>query len=260
MNYDVFFTMGRAHTVCQDYATVGTDMVALSDGCSSSKHTDFGARLLCRQALKGWDPVSAVKMTLPHLEAFGLPTECLDATLLLAGPTKDGLNVEALITGDGIVVARKRKGGYTLFLSEFPTGAPRYASYDLDPSRRARYLQEFKGVHRITLVEDGVPVNVHELPLENADVNPFTTSFAVATYDMVLLLSDGALSFHRPGLNGATEQVPYQEVVAEMLDVKGFAGEFILRRARAFLKKVTKEGWAHDDDFSVAAIYLGAAP
>jgi hypothetical protein len=258
MNADVFFTIGRTHSVCQDYATVcGDDLVALSDGCSSSQHTDFGARLLCRIATT-CDPVTAVRTAQPHLEAFLLPVECLDATILTAGPTKDRLDVEAFVTGDGVVVGRKRGGGYRLFLSEFPTGAPRYASYDLDPRRRARYVREFAGVHRVTVIEDGVEVSVTDTPVEDAEVQPFTTSFPVAEYDMVLLLSDGALSFHRPvGPYGATECVPLHEVVTAMLAVKGFAGEFLLRRARKFLKDAAAKGWWHDDDFAAAAIYLG---
>lgn len=261
MNSDVFFVMGRTHTVCQDYAAVGPNhSITLSDGCSSSKHTDFGARLLCRLAMT-LDPVTAVKMAQSHLSAFHLPVECLDATILTAWLATDGLEVEALITGDGAVVGRKRSGGYTLFLTEYPSGAPRYASYDLDPRRRARYVQEFAGVRRITCIEGGVVVAIDEERIEDVEVQPFTTSFAVAKYDMVFLLSDGAQSFHRPvGSNGATESVPYREVVEEMLAVKGFAGEFITRRARAFLKKATSKGWLHDDDFSVAAMYLGETP
>ena len=53
MNADAYFTIGKEHVqkdpfVCQDYAAVvGPGRVVLSDGCSSSRHTDFGARLLC---------------------------------------------------------------------------------------------------------------------------------------------------------------------------------------------------------------------
>jgi hypothetical protein len=258
MNSDVYFAMGQTHRVCQDYATVCADgHVALADGCSTSKHTDIGARLLCRLAsTRG--PGEAVREAHAHLSAFRLPTSCLDATILTAGPTKDGLDIEAFMTGDGIIVGRKRGGGYTLFLSEFPSGAPRYASYDLDPARRTQYLVEFGGVHRVTRIDDGITVAVDEHEIEDADVSPFTTSFAVLDYDVVLLLSDGAMSFHRPGATSdLREHVPCTEIVKEMLNIKSFVGDFIVRRCRFFFKEAAKRGWVHDDDFSVAAIYIG---
>ena len=80
-------------------------------------------------------------------------------------------------------------------------------------------------------------------------------------FDLVLVLSDGASSFHRPvGDRGATESVPVSEVAAEMLAVKNYGGEFITRRAKRFLKDAYARGWYHDDDFSVAAIYMGDTP
>lgn len=269
MNADVFFAIGRTHEVCQDYATVYRgDRVALSDGCSQSQHTDFGARLLCRVATVWDDPVTAVKLTQPHLAPFHLPVECLDATLLTAGPSEDGKGVSVSVCGDGVVVGRKRGGGYTLILSEYPSGAPRYASYDLDPKRRARYLQEFgnvrgletqaNNVHRVTVMEGVEVVSATDIPIEDAEAVPLGWFFDAAEYDMVALLSDGAQSFHRPtGENGLTAPVPLEAVVREVLAVKGFAGQFITRRARRFLKEAAAKGWTHDDDFSVAAIYTG---
>jgi hypothetical protein len=50
------------------------------------------------------------------------------------------------------------------------------------------------------------------------------------------------------------------DVVAEMLAIKGFAGEFVTRRAKRFLKDTVAKGWHHDDDFAVAGIFLGDHP
>lgn len=259
MNSDVFFTIGRLHDVCQDYASVVSESrVVLSDGCSSSKLTDIGARLLCRAVvrLKGVAPSLAPVICKKNLEEFDLPVECLDATLLTLDVRED--LVRALVTGDGLVVGRKRAGGYTALLSEFPSGAPRYASYDLVPERRALYLQEFGTFWKVSLFEGSCPLGEETILLEDSPLVPYSFSFPLAEYDLVLLLSDGALSFRRPlGVNGATEAVPVQEVIEEMLQVKGFAGQFITRRARKFLKGAASKGWTHDDDFSVAAIYLG---
>ena len=50
-NADAFFSIGKTHMVCEDYARAGTQQNGLPyalvcDGCSSSPDTDIGARLL----------------------------------------------------------------------------------------------------------------------------------------------------------------------------------------------------------------------
>lgn len=263
MNADAYFTIGKEHAaktpfVCQDYAAVmGPGRVVLADGCSSSRHTDFGARLLCRLGAQ-LGPNKAPRAAEPILATLGLPTQCLDATLLLARWREEEQDVRVLLAGDGVVVARRRSGGYFLVLSEFPSGAPRYLSYDLDPARRAQYVQEFGGVQKITTTyQGGVTEQVFPLLDEDLAVPEFT--FPAAEFDLVLVMSDGATSFQRPKSADApwiTEPVPLVEVVEEMLAIKGYAGVFVAKRALRFLKDAHAKGWHHSDDFAVAGIYL----
>lgn len=55
---DAFFTIGKTHTVCQDYAHAGfipgTDQAyaIVSDGCSGSPDTDFGSRFMVTAAIQ----------------------------------------------------------------------------------------------------------------------------------------------------------------------------------------------------------------
>lgn len=266
MNADVFFTMGKTHTICQDYATVvGTDKIFLADGCSTSPHTDIGARLLCRLAPKvglQYAPQEA----LPLVTALSLPTTCLDATLLSAQPNQEGTHIEVSITGDGVIVARRRDGGYTMIISEFPSGAPQYLSYNLCEKRSYNYLKEFGGSHKVTFFQNGSVTQTLDFPLCLEDfappmITPETFMFSIMEYDLILLLSDGVQSFHRPkGSNGAIEPVPVQEIVEELLTVRGYAGQFITRMAKRLLKDAATNGWVHTDDFSVAALYLGPLP
>ena len=55
MAADVFYAIGSTHHVCQDFAVANGDFVILSDGCSSAKDSDWGARLLvkaCHNVIK----------------------------------------------------------------------------------------------------------------------------------------------------------------------------------------------------------------
>lgn len=258
MNTDAFFAIGRQHHVCQDYATAGNGVVALSDGCSSSPHTDMGARFLCRLGvLHG--PYGGVRGAVDLLAPLDLPKEALDATLLLARWDAVACSVKVFLAGDGVLVGRRRTGGCTIIDSEFPSGAPFYLNYGTNDARRQGYLQEFGGRHVLTTrTPEGESSS--ESVVEDPPVVMF--EFLASTFDLVLLLSDGAKTFRRPvpQSRGATEAVPLQEVVAGLLQVKGYVGEFITRRAKRFLQDAAAKGWHHDDDFSVAAIHLGEAP
>ena len=53
INVDHYMTIGSSHQVCEDYIISGTEpfpYIILSDGCSSSKDTDIGARILAQCA------------------------------------------------------------------------------------------------------------------------------------------------------------------------------------------------------------------
>lgn len=258
MNADAHFAIGKTHTVCQDYAIgIGSPcMAVLSDGCSTSSHTDYGARILSRLAvLHGVQ--EAVAHAVQVIEPLALPTSCLNATLMLAKWNEVMRSVRVEVAGDGVVVARRRDGSPpTIITSDFPSGAPRYPSYDLDPAMRAQYAHEFGGKHHVTtFTETGAITQVNDI--EDAPLVPLRFEFLSSMFDLVLVLSDGALSFRRPALGGGTEAVPISEVAEEMLKVKTYEGQFLTRRATRFLKDAAARGWHHDDDFSVAGIYLG---
>ena len=50
---DTFYSTGKSHQVCEDYVVANCryPIICLSDGCSSSKDTDVGSRLIVRSAL-----------------------------------------------------------------------------------------------------------------------------------------------------------------------------------------------------------------
>jgi len=266
---DCYFAAGRAHAVCQDYALASADAaapwVALSDGCSSSPHTDVGARLWALAAgaelARGRFEVEAVlARARAGLEALPLPAACLDATLLVAWRQGDVLR--ARIFGDGLIAARRRDtGALELHAVRFERSAPLYLSYALGPPERlVAYLQQTDGARRTvtTRRREAGAWGASEVAHRDGAA-PHTVDLPVARYDLVALFSDGAESFRRPR-GTAYAPVPVTEVIDHLLAIKSTRGRFITRRARAFLTRhCSKHRWRHEDDLAAAGLFLGEA-
>ena len=261
---DSFFFIGKSHTVCQDRALAGTDregnpFAIVCDGCSSSPDTDIGAWMLARAAFSymatsGPTPIENSSITFQAQQMQGacrLSQRALDATLLVAYTSPTQLYVEAF--GDGVVVARKRSGELEVREIEFPSGAPAYLNYRRDVNRLGEYLKLTNNAERY--VKDQTGFALHQFGFGHSFF-----SFHRRDYDMVAVLSDGATSFQRR--NGSTfEHVPTLEVLPYLVGFKNYAGDFVTRRVRRFLTKEMLElGWHHDDDLSVASIYVPEFP
>lgn len=264
---DAFFAIGASHAVCQDYACARESMVALSDGCSSSPDTDVGARALALQAcaLFAFEPKATVRQAHVVTSRLALPTASLDATLLVALFDPERQAVEARLWGDGVIAARLRGGGYVVYrcehapiLPDGPTGAPFYLSYWLDIPRQRKYLDVY-GAHLRQDIYHGRTrhsVSISEEP------EGLRWSFPAGTFDLVVLMSDGASSFQRRVVTETSrslEDVPLLDVVEQVLAVQGSTGAFLQRRCRKFLRQLGAErGWQHADDFAAAAIFMEA--
>jgi hypothetical protein len=147
MNSDAIFTIGKTHKVCQDYALAGfadgLPYTIVSDGCSSSRDTDFGGRILCKYAAQmlhsaieyGVVPENAFKMSSSLVNDWKVvDQDCLDATLLIAKVIED--KVQVLMSGDGVVAAKRKDGMIIVKVIEFKDNAPLYLSYKNDPGRK----------------------------------------------------------------------------------------------------------------------------
>lgn len=268
MGTDFFFRMGHSHTVCQDYALAGKhggiQFACLSDGCSGihkpeilgSPNTDFGARFLVRAAIESLESMAAgvfpaetlIRRAQHMAEIAGLGLEALDATLLVAIKTPEGVKVYQ--TGDGVVAARRKSGEIQYYSRQFEGNAPYYLSYILHNreayEKTVFYVKEHEG-------------NINSEGFWSPRVYTYNISmvreyfFPKEEFDIVLLMSDGAESFQRADKTS----VAVQDVVDQMFAFKGLLGEFIGRRCNRFFSKFCVEnGWRHYDDFSVAGIVL----
>lgn len=268
MSADAFFRMGASHQVCQDYAVSGTlagvPYAALADGCSSSPDTDWGARFLVRSAqlrlesegrLSQSDGDAIVSSALAMARQACLPNHALDATLLVA--TLDREWARVLHSGDGVVAARRRDGGIVYYETSFDQGAPYYLSYLAHKRDRDLYFETVKSMtitRRERCADKWGDLQPEVTGMDEARLFR-TFYFPKDVFDVVLLLSDGCQSFVRSG-----DVVALEDVLEQLLAIKGLHGEFITRRCNAFLQRFCAErGWKHEDDLSVAGLYLGGA-
>jgi hypothetical protein len=276
---DAFFTIGKGHEVCQDYAVAGEGRAMLADGCSSSPNTDVGARLLCHalyanSSLGGlrpggyfprdFDANHAAACAAFSAAFLTLPLAALDATLLYvheeyspSSPSRTQVvGMRAAMYGDGCIVARRRgTQDYVAVLTEYSANAPYYLSYAV-PGRLSGTAYRDSNPGEIQRRRFGpaesTALEPQSISFEGPGVNGYMEVFPREDYDLVLLLSDGVTRFRQA--DGTS--VPPELVIAELLAVKQFTGAFIQRRAARFLRDCPKWGWSWHDDFSVAAIYL----
>lgn len=243
MNLDSHYIMGCSHKVCQDYATTGNGVAALSDGCSIVlgqdgkqvvAHTDVGARLLVHSVISGPLPLS-VDLAVNRAEACGcvlrLPRYTMSATLLSISAT--GGSFDVVCAGDGVIAARTIDGKWAVYAVTF-NPIPCYPIY----SAKQREECGSPIVTRIDIDGDTY-----------CDVFPIVRTFYGC--DLVVCMSDGALSFTKDGC-----QVPFDMAFASrLLDFRRMKGRFVLRHLTGIIRDLAAEGIVNQDDISMIAIH-----
>lgn len=273
MNADCFFTTGKTHSVCEDYARTGlaadgTPYAILADGCSTAPDSDIGARLLVRAAefdLKRNFPLRpdvVIARAWTYASALSIDVRCLDATLLACW-IENG-QPHARMYGDGYVAGRRRAdGALVIWRSDFPSGAPRYLNYRMDRKRQGKYAAEFGWAHDLHLWS---PTHGRWLPCGGDHTDPDSLQggngqFPFAEFDMIALFSDGAGTFQKIEGPGEPVSIPAEEVIRQVFDIRPATGEFMVRSGKWFTGVWCRKNNAHhNDDFSVAAINLGPLP
>lgn len=271
MHADAHFVKGRSHRICEDYALAGSigggPFVVLCDGCSSSPHTDFGARILAHSFKDVLVTLRTVSVTeLPMLavaqahvraQSLGLDATSLDCTLLAAW-VENG-EVHIVQTGDGGIVYKYRDGHMMLRHLEFASGAPFYLSYALDNPRREKYFQEYGSEATITVhrSSDGgkfVPGLCTACLPEDFGEGGLVNDIPLDEVEAVGIFSDGVSTFRHRKNSG---RVSAEYVLHKMMSFKTPRGAFIQRRMKRVLKDFEQDGIAPEDDVSLAAIYVG---
>lgn len=280
---DAGFVIGKTHKVCQDYALAGDDSgnfpsVWLSDGCSSSPHTDIGARLLAHKALDRvvafaeFGEVSTrtdtwmqgnLKAVAEISRAIGVPCDCLNATLLglICNQSRDGgPSLDCVFYGDGALVYGLPNGERVIFRSTYPANYPYYPAYLADEKRRRIWERVADNCHTITRTVLDANGQVREQGIFCPEGDGHLITHPVADLRWAAILSDGIESFQqRQGGDACCSftSVDYLDVIRHLTAFKNFAGGFVHRRLQSFAKDCARRGWHHNDDISLAAIYFG---
>lgn len=264
MNYDSFLEVGSQHKVCEDFIVSGTDpcpYVILSDGCSASENSNYGAMILVQMAkryldfrkheLGGIDYDDMGNWVIYNADAvvrsMGLNRTCLDATLIVSYLWNDSVYV--YVYGDGCIITKLWDGLFWIYEVSFSSDSPYYLSYKLDCSRRMVY----RNMGYSKVVKHGSLGMGPDL-FRDADreVNyPVHYKFDSANFKEVYIASDGINSFVRNG-----EKLPVKDVMENLLDTerenrdRNTKGVFIQRRCRKAIRGFRKGGWDHYDDIS----------
>lgn len=251
---DSHYVIGNGHKVCQDYSRINNNSAVISDGCSSTKDSDLGSRILTLRALDGLaldfdftkteSYTTVVKNAYDVVSNLGKPL-CLDATLGML-KLNNGV-IEAHSYGDSVIVIKK-EWGYIIQYLDFTTGYPAYPSYCL--GERFKHYENVRGLVNFNLANyTNDFVNMSKI------ISPFTHNH-ISVYndadhvEWAAIVSDGIHSFqdeHKQSINLET-------IIPELFAFKTFKGEFVHRRMKRYLTDVAKKGWTHYDDLSIAVI------
>lgn len=252
---DSHYAIGKSHLYCEDYALQGqrpAPFLIVSDGCSSSPHSDTGARLVA-QAARGYLQghlrqrqdvpdyramgLSVALKAQAAARAIGIPESALDATLVTAFAFGDSLRVHAY--GDGLVVTRDLDGAWRSIRIGFSLNAPYYPSYLTQRTRHAKYAKWFVGQEKRVTDSAGQYSGVSDCQ------EPSQFSFDAARVALLAIASDGLDSFLDHGCRSA---VPMEQVIPELLTLKNPADGFVKRRMGRALRTYAKRGiWPTDD-------------
>ena len=271
---DGILETGKLHKICEDYISFGmkpTPHIILSDGCSSSKDTDVGSRILVHLAKRAlrrafgepWDcPVGyepflvggtnasfgnmIINDAIRVVKDMGLPMGCLDATLIMAF-VRDGY-LKVFMYGDGYVFAGRNDFNLQYAYSEFNENCPYYLTYWADRERAKAHCAKV-GAEGCTF-KTNYPTDKYFV-MSNTFV--YDALFPLEHLKFLAISSDGINTFINTKQGGS---VPFMDVAKEFLAFKNLAGEFVQRRVGRALKDYKKQDVEHLDDLSFGVIYI----
>ncbi|MDY6991022.1 MAG: protein phosphatase 2C domain-containing protein [Pseudomonadota bacterium] len=253
--YDHFYTIGKTHAVCEDYAMQGEKPVpfmVVCDGCSSSRHTDIGARILAlttRYILentnnwpldythfgqmlinKAWDVTRKM-----HLDSSSV----LDATVMLA--FLDQQQIQVYVYGDGCLLFKDHHGQLGYIDINFTHNAPYYLTYWYDEQRGQEYAQYDE---KPLFLIDSVNGRCEPISFRT----PLCFQFPLAQYQQIAIASDGA-SQCIDTLNNI--KLPLAEVAKQLLAFEHLEGEFVKAHLQKTLDHYAQHGIYPADDLSI---------
>lgn len=277
LNSDSFYRIGKHHTICQDYALShhedGKTLLLVSDGCSSSPQSEWGARMIPSIFLKHWrfsgrlpDVDSVILNAQGLLPAFNLYDTALDATLITASTSENNDEWDISFYGDGFAIA-EYENEIVIFSSSYedkdgnPTNAPNYLSYKLSEKldfyksyykncclRYRKDVYDKNSLKQLTSTSSSNDVEHYAMPL----------AAKKAGLNKLIICSDGLASFYKNNISSSEKRISKiseLEIVSDFLKFNQF-GNFLQKRYIKLAQNFEKKEIFHSDDWSCAGAVM----
>lgn len=278
---DGIFLIGKSHKVCEDYMIHGEKPlphIIISDGCSSSKDTDVGSRLLglaAKQTLLRFhkegclftedEELSTPERVAARRQAYidfgveaiqrarfsgatlGVDRTTIDATLMVAFIHKG--KIFSYTYGDGYKYEVNQD--YEIFTEyHFTNGAPFYLSYWIDRERKNGYIeQKLKEKNCLTIRQIlGSQESVDSVPYDEV----LYSTHPIDKVSLFMIASDGAEQV----MNVQKQKMPPEAIMKKFAAFKQVTGKFLQRRVSAELRSLDKKGFHNHDDLAVGCFLV----
>lgn len=255
-----FYTMGRTHQICEDFAIQGEipiPFIVICDGCSASYQSDLGAYILASTSKRiiensaSWPldylsfgqklivEASQTIETMKATTAMKVTTEALDATVILAFFHQGAIQV--YMYGDGALLLKDKSGHVNTIEVAFTHNAPFYLSYWLDKMRQAEYAKHDPNP---LLIKDSLNGQSKPLPFKKA----LSFSFPLQQFPVVAIASDGVTQCFNLS---QSKKLPLASVGHDFLAIKEVTGEFVKRHSQQVLEDYEQRRIFPLDDLSI---------
>lgn len=257
IHIDTHYVIGHSHLNNEDFAIAGDEFpyVILSDGCSSSDHSDIGARMVAMAASEyldnhlslddAPDPECLATYVALKSEAaarvIGAPASSIDATLLIAYVKNDTVYVYAY--GDGSLLIESTRGIQSLTTIDYSHNAPYYPAYRANAVRNREYIESSQGEVKT--------VNIDGTETISPVFEPTVLTFPVSELGKLILFSDGVSSFIN---TQSAQSIETASIANDLSSFRNTKGDFVKRKVKRVLKNFAKAGVFNSDDISVAAM------
>lgn len=276
---DNYFHIGQKHLglgkPCQDYSFSGTAddgaFAIVSDGCSSGRHTDVGARVIAlstANAIQEWlknrdEPLEKLNQIVTKQHSYALPKSRevfnlqlpdMLATCLYTCLTPDGGLIS--VQGDGVIAKAYRDGSTALVAYQWDNNTPLYPAYAADNYKsfiRAHgddpSCHSLQVEHHYQDVGGGIQINLQSISLGEA-IKGITQEISrdeIEGLSFLAVFTDGVMQ---------VEGMHWKDAVLQLLAFKNVEGEFAKRRMIRFIKDSRNGGEKKGplDDISYAVI------
>ena len=249
MQTDVHFRKGSSHNIYEDYGLNTDNLIIISDGCSSSEHSDVASRVIshvCKNMLQddvlnSYDLLAAKILVEIKYIAKSMNLNDLLATLIVSFIYNE--DVYTYVYGDGYVVIKNRNIDCNIYKIDFLNNTPNYLWY---LSNRDYYN-----------VDDcDVQINGKLFPRNH----PITFVNPIKDLEYIAIFTDGVSSFvpTKPKEdsifgNKITDLIS----ISELTNFKTTKGRFVVRRLNRFLQQTKDNGFIHEDDITCAVMHFG---